>query len=116
MKQRINYLGFLSLLSLIGLIGFFNRDVSFVFTFFIFIGYASYFRIVPDELFKKRLMQSATISFFTLGGIMLGFYVLYLITSNPEVFVHGFWISFTLLTLLFPIIFTFFEIKDVTDL
>lgn len=112
MHWKFNYLGLLSILSLIGLLGFIERDNSNVFTFFAFLSYIGYFRITPDEFFKQRVLQTATITLFLMLTVMLGFFVAYIFTQNANFFLHGFWISFTFMIVTFPLIFTYFEIKD----
>jgi len=114
MKKKINYLGFLSLLSVVGIFGFFDRSNSHVFTFFVFLSYIGYFYITPDELFKQRLIQSASITLLMVSMLMLGLFIGYLITQNVSYFTNGFWISFTTLIVSFPLVFTFFQLKDET--
>ena len=77
-----------------------------------FIGYFSYFFVTPDEFFKKRVMQTSTIVLILVSILMLGFYLGFIITQNVNFFSNGFWITFTVLLILFPLIFTIFEIKD----
>ncbi len=112
MKKRLNYLGFFGFLFLIGFIGIFDSESRFTLSFFATIGYFSYFFVEPDELFMKRLFQTGL---FTLGIVfmtMLGFYIAYLLTKDVSFFVNGFWISFTVITVTFPVIFAIYEYKD----
>lgn len=112
MKLRLNYLGFFGFLFLIGFIGVFDSESRFTLSFFATIGYFFYFFVTPDELFIKRLFQTGLFSLINVFMSMLGFYIGYLLTKDVTFFVNGFWISFTVLTLTFPIIFTIFEFKD----
>jgi hypothetical protein len=112
MRSKINYLGFLSLLALIGLVGFFNRDNSHVFSFFAFLSYIGYFRVTPDELFRQRVLQTAGLTLLVTFIFMAGLFVGYIFTENSNFFTHGFWISFTLMVVTFPLVFTCFQIKD----
>ncbi len=112
MKRKINYLGLLSILSLIGMIGFIRRDNSHVFSFFAFLSYIGYFRITPDELFKQRVLQTAGITLLITFVLMTGLFISYILTENVNYFTNGFWISFTLMVVTFPLVFTFFHIKD----
>jgi len=112
MKRNINYLGFLSILSVIGIFGFINRDQGHVFSFFAFLAYIGYFFVIPDELFIKRLLQTASLTLLVTFLLMAGLFIGYLLTENINFFTDGFWISFTIMIITFPIIFTFFEIKD----
>jgi hypothetical protein len=43
---------------------------------------------------------------------MVGLFVGYILTQNVNYFTNGFWISFTLLIVTFPVVFTYFQIKD----
>jgi hypothetical protein len=112
MKRKFNYLGLLSVLSFIGILGFIRRDNSHVFTFFIFLTYIGYFYITPDELFKQRIIQSAAITLLITMIAMVALFVGYILTQNVNYFTNGFWISFTLLIVTFPVVFTYFQIKD----
>lgn len=112
MSWKYNYLGYLSVLSLIGILGFINRDSSHVFSFFAFLSYTGYFFVTPDELFKQRVYQSATITLLLLLVTMAGFFISYILTDNINFFLNGFWISFTLMIVAFPLIFTYLQIKD----
>jgi hypothetical protein len=112
MNKNINYLGLLSLLSVIGLMGFISRDNSHLFSFFAFLSYIGYFRIAPDELFKQRVLQTAGITLLITFVFMTGLFISYILTENVNYFTNGFWISFTLMVVTFPLVFTFFHIKD----
>lgn len=112
MKKTVNYLGFIGFLFFIGFVGIFDPESRFTLSFFASIGYFGYFFVTPDELFKKRVMQTSTIVLSLLTLMMLGFYVGFLITQDENFFINGFWISFTALLILFPLIFTIFEVKD----
>lgn len=114
MKLYMNYLGFLGFLSLIGVWGMIDTDVRHTLTFLLCIGYFSYFFVKPDELFKMRVLQTSTITLLIAFLVQMGFYLAYLFTTNIEFFVHGFWISLTVLTVSFPLIFIIFEVKDGT--
>lgn len=112
MKLYMNYLGFFGFLSLIGIIGIMLPNSSFTLTFLAYIGDFCYFFVKPDELFKKRVYQTAVITLLISFLVQLGFYLAYLITDQVDYFVNGFWISFTVMTVTFPITFFVFEIKD----
>lgn len=112
MKRKINYLGLLSALSLIGIIGFIRPDNIHVFSFFAFISYIGYFQITPDELFKQRVLQTAGITMLITFAFMTSMFIGYILTDNVNFFTDGFWISFTLLIVTFPLVFTFYQIKD----
>ena len=116
MNKQINYLGFLSTFSLIGVIGFFNRDQSHVFTFFAFLSYIGYFFVIPDELFVKRLYQAASVTLIVTFLLMVSLFVGYLLSQNVNFFTNGFWISFTIMIVTFPIVFTIFQVKDTSDI
>ncbi len=112
MNLKLNYLGFIGFLFLIGFVGIFDSEARFTLSFFASIGYFSYFFVTPDELFKKRVMQTSTIVLILVSIMMLGFYLGFIITQDVNFFSNGFWITFTALLILFPLIFTIFEIKD----
>lgn len=112
MNWKFNYLGLLSLLSLIGLLSFARANGGNVAVFFIFLTYIGYFFITPDELFRQRVYQVATITLVLVLVVMVGFFVAYHLTNNPDHFMNGFWISFTLMIVTFPVTFTILEIKD----
>lgn len=113
MKLKLNYLGFAGFLFLIGFVGVFDSEIRLpYFLFFASIGYFGYFFVTPDELFKKRVMQTSTIVLMFISILMLGFYLSFIITQDLNFFINGFWISFTVLLILFPLIFTLFEVKD----
>lgn len=114
MKKNFNYLGFLSILSLIGLLGLFQDDATNLFGFFGFLGYVGYFYVTPDELFKQRVLQSAAITLLVLFVFMLSMFIGHMFTQNVNFFTNGFWISFTLMIVVFPIVFTYYQIKDGT--
>lgn len=114
MKLYMNYLGFFGLLSLIGIWGLIDTNLSNTITFLICFGYFSYFWVKPDELFKKRVSQTATVTIFVTFLVQLGFYLGFLLTNQVEFFINGFWISFTVLTVIFPVVFFIFEVKDGT--
>lgn len=115
MRKNINYLGFLSLLSLIGLFGIFQRDSLNLLSFFGFIGYIGYFKVKPDELFKIRVYQTSAYTLVITLLLMLIFFVGYIITNNIDFFMHGFWISFTVMIITFPIIFVWSEWKEIKE-
>lgn len=112
MHWKFNYLGLLSILSLIGILGFIERDHSHVFTFFAFLSYMGYFFVIPDELFKQRVIETAAITLLLVLTLMVGFFVAYIFTDNANFFLNGFWISFTFMIVVFPLLFTYFQIKD----
>lgn len=112
MKSRFNYLGLLSLLAGIGFIGFINRENSHVFSFFAFLAYVSYFRVKPDELFQQRVLQSASLAFILTAISMISFFIGYIVSDDINFFINGFWISFTLMIISFPLVFLYFEIRD----
>jgi membrane protein CcdC involved in cytochrome C biogenesis len=108
----MNYLGFLSILSIIGLIGFIRRDSAFVFSFFAFLVYTGYFQVTPDEMFIKRVYKSSGVTLLITLILMTGLFVGYLLTENVNFFTNGFWISFTVMIVSFPLAFTFFQLRD----
>lgn len=112
MNNKFNYLSLLSLLSLIGLLGFILEDSRNLFGFFGFLGYISYFFITPDELFKQRVLQSASITLIITFTLMISLFIGEILTQNMNFYTNGFWISFTVMIITFPIVFTYFEIKD----
>lgn len=111
MNWKFNYIGLLSMLSLIGILGFIQRDHSNVFSFFAFLSYIGYFRITPDELFKQRVLQTAGITLLVTFVLMTGLFIGYLVTENVNFFTNGFWISYTLMVVTFPLVFTLFHVK-----
>lgn len=113
-KIYLNYLGFLGFLSIIGVWGMMDSNVRHSLSFLLCIGYFSYFFVKPDELFRKRVLQSSTLTLIMTFIVQFGFYLLYLFTNNVEFFVHGFWISLTVMTVTFPLVFLIFEVKDGT--
>jgi hypothetical protein len=112
MKRKINYLGFLSFLSIIGILGFILQDSSNLFGFFAFIGYIYYFRVTPDEFFKQRVIQTAALTLLITFVLMLSLFIGEIITQNLNFYTNGFWISFTVMIIAFPVVFTYFEFKD----
>ena len=112
MKLKLNYLGFIGFLSLIGLVGIFDSESRFTLSFLASIGYFGYFFVTPDELFKKRVLQTSTIVLVFISLMMLVFYLGFMITRDVNYFTNGFWITFTTLLILFPLIFVIFEVKD----
>jgi hypothetical protein len=114
MKRKINYLGFLSLLSIIGILGFIRQDSFNLFSFFAFLGYVSYFRVTPDEFFKQRVIQTAALTLLLTFVLMISLFIGEIFTQNLNFYTNGFWISFTVMIVAFPLIFTYFEFKDGT--
>jgi hypothetical protein len=112
MKKPFNYLGLLSVLSMIGIVGFFQEESRNLFGFFGFIGYIGYFFITPDELFKQRVLQTAGFTFLITFAFMMSLFIGEIITGNINYYTNGFWISFTLMIVTFPVVFTYFEFKD----
>ena len=112
MRLKLNYLGFIGFLFLIGFVGLFDHEARFALPFFATSGYFTYFFITPDELFKKRVLQSASIVFFIVSVMMLTFYLGFIFTKDVNFFTNGFWITFTALLILFPAVFAIFEVKD----
>jgi hypothetical protein len=112
MKKSLNYLGLLSILSIIGIVGFLQEDSRNLFGFFGFLGYIGYFFITPDELFKHRVLQTASITLLISFILMLSLFLGEIFTQNLNFFTNGFWISFTVMIVTFPIVFTYFEFKD----
>lgn len=112
MNWRFNYMGLLSLLSLIGLLSLLRADSGNAAVFFVFLTYIGYFFITPDELFRQRVHQVSTFTLTLVLFSMVGFFVAYHLTANPDHFMNGFWVTFTLMIVTFPVTFTIFEIKD----
>jgi hypothetical protein len=114
MKRKINYLGFLSFLSIVGTLGFILQDSRNLFGFFAFIGYIHYFHVTPDEFFKQRVIQTAAITLLITFVLMISLFIGEIFTQNLNFYLHGFWISFTVMIITFPVVFTYFEFKDGT--
>jgi hypothetical protein len=114
MKRKINYLGFLSFLSIIGTLGFILQDSHNLFGFFAFVGYIYYFRVTPDEFFIQRVIQTAALTLLITFVLMISLFIGQIFTQNLNFYTHGFWISFTVMIVAFPIVFTYFEFKDGT--
>jgi len=112
MKKKFNYLGFLSILSLIAILGFIQADSRHLFSFFGFLGYIGYFFITPDEMFKQRVLQTAALTLLITFVLMITLFVWHIFTQNINLYINGFWISFTVMVVTFPVIFTYFEFKD----
>ena len=58
-----NKFGFVGLLSLLGFVGVFTEHRWFM-TYFILVAYFSYFRVIPDEMFRDMVKKCAAAAFF----------------------------------------------------
>ena len=108
MKNKFGYLSLLGLLSFLG----FVTDHNLLFLFFGYFGYAYYFNVIPDEMFKEHLLKASAISFFILLFTMMITIILVTITRNMEFAHWGLFLGFIIGNLTFAFIHAIYEIKE----
>lgn len=106
-----NKLGYLSVFGLLGFGGLFTGH-SALYAFFGFFGYAYYFTVLPDEMFKVHLLRSSAISFFIMIATMAIVTALVAVTENVEFAVWGFFASFALGNISFGATHFIYESKE----
>ena len=109
--RKINKLGYLSVLGLLGFGGLLTGDAA-LYSFFGFIGYAYYFSVLPDEMFRMRALKSAALSFLILIVVMAAATVLVAVTENTDLAVWGFFASFALGNISFGVILSIYEYRE----
>lgn len=109
--RKHNLLGYLSLIGLFGFLGFFTEHNA-LYIFFGFFGYAYYFKVIPDEMFKEHVRKASAASFFLVLTALTIIIVLTSVTRNMNFVYWGSFSTYILANLSFATIHTIYEIKE----
>lgn len=114
MKPKFNYIILLSLLSLPAFLIFvdesFQGSIGLSFGYLLYLGYV---KVPMDELFHKRVQQSASLTLLVVLLTMTGYLIsLLFLEATTEFFFGGFWVIFTLIHVFFNLLLSIFLFMD----
>ena len=114
MKPKFNYIVLLSLFSLPAFLIFvdesFQGSIGLSFAYLLYLGYV---KVPMDELFHKRVQQSASLTLLVVLFTMTGYLISLMFVKAPtDLIFGGFWVAFTWIHVVFNLLLSIFLILD----
>jgi len=106
-----NWLKYLGLIGLVGVLGVFTSNPS-LYGFFGFFGFFGFANLKSDERLEENINKAAKNTFITTLIIFVFTLVIGSLTSNSDIFIYGFVISFTQHIVVFTISFYIYDRGD----